>query len=588
MEELHGLWKNRSYRAAVFLSAVFGYGFFVTHATVGIDDTASAYYFEDGLAVVVGRWVFFLGNQVVQVARFAPFLTDLAGVLFLVAGAAVWCLLWKRIFADKVPLYGYLFFSCLLLTNSLHSEVFPYYLHNGVGLGYLLSGLSLCFFWEWAGRWTARAKAARAETKSEAGMEPERRPETKQAAEPERRPEAKPEAGKLWKPWLASVVCLWAAIGCYESFMVVYLAGVCLALCSARLLAAKVKALPSLAAAAAAAVAALVLRSLMVALVVRLFGLESLRGEAVQRSVGEMLDWLLEPGALSQLWMFVKRVFVMYGVFAYAYYPVAVYVAAVSGAFFFSIWSSLRRKDPWIFLFYLGSVAASYLLVLVEGKATYYRSAQFLPLVSAWGFLLLAYALRGLGKFPAWAGRRVREALRVGAAVMGAVVVWNQCADMNRWFYVDYLKYEAAKDTVRQVAYELEKNFDISKPVIFTGSYQIPKSLVEAAYVGYHTEVFDRMNRLTTKLDPHLLEKFYREYGVWVAQLPSLSVVDWGISAFGTDRELIRFFAMHGYELRAMEDVSAYAEAETSSRGLPSFPEQGSIVDMGAYTIVHF
>ena len=36
------------------------------------------------------------------------------------------------------------------------------------------------------------------------------------------------------------------------------------------------------------------------------------------------------------------------------------------------------------------------------------------------------------------------------------------------------------------------------------------------------------MHRLTDFVDEHLLEKFYREYGVWVAQTPSLSVLDWG------------------------------------------------------------
>ena len=47
--------KNKYYVAALVLTAVFSYGFLITHQTVGIDDTPSVYYFEEGLATIVGR-----------------------------------------------------------------------------------------------------------------------------------------------------------------------------------------------------------------------------------------------------------------------------------------------------------------------------------------------------------------------------------------------------------------------------------------------------------------------------------------------------------------------------------------------------
>lgn len=564
-DELRGFWRDKYFMLALAFTAIGSYGFLITHATVGIDDTPYAYYFEEGLAAIVGRWVMFLLNKVVQIADFAPFLTDLAGVVLMAAAAMVWCVLLKRIFGSRVPGFGYLLFGCLFLSNPLLSEVFPYYLHNGVGLGYLSCGLSLWFYWE--------------------GLERER-------------------LAAAVSCWAGSALCLWVALGCYESFMVVYLVGVCIALCGARmqgkgLQGGGAKVFRALCVAAVTAAAALLLRSLMIGAVTAMFGLEGLKEEAVQRSVSEMAGWMFRPGAGAELAMILKRVFVMYGVFGYAYYPIGVYVIAGCVALAAGVWGTIRRKDAWVLALTAGSFAASFLLVFIEGKATLYRSAQFLPLFSAWGLFLLVYLVQGIvrklaekpagnrGSRLSW-GTHLAQGIHLALGIGLAAVVWNQCSQMNRWFYVDYLKYEDAKNTMNQIAYELEKGFDVTKPVIFTGTYSIPRSIIEDAYVPYQSEIFHKMNRLTSLVDEHLLEKFYREYGVWVAQTPSLSVLDWGRYAFDNNEELVRFFAMHGHELKAQTDTSLYEPAEEYSLTLPSFPQEGAIVDMGEYIIVHF
>lgn len=594
-------WKNKWYVIALSLTAAFSYGFMITHQTIGIDDTPYAAYFEEGLAAIVGRWVLFLLNKVVHIAEFAPYLTDLAGVLILMAGVTVWCVLLKRIFNNRIPLYGYVLFSCLFLSNPLISEVYTYYLHNGIAIGYLASGISLCCFWEGL----TRTKGHRP-TKRSVGV------------------------------WIGSAVCLWIAIGCYESFMVVYLVGLCIVLCSDRIAhkrgagnaaskdtvlqaepASEGRMLTALAAGAIIAAAALILRSLMIAGVTAVFGLEALKEEAVQRSLTEMIGWLAGDGAAAQLGMILKRVILMYGVFGYAYYPIAVYVLACVVSLAACLWRSVRHRDGWIVLLLAGSFVSSYLLVLVEGKATLYRAAQFLPLFSAWGLLLLIDLVQGMTGRKALSGKknidgkeigesklradkragqlrtnqetpRLKGAVNLAAVLLLAVIVWNQCTDMNKWFYVDYLKYEDAKETMNRIAYELEKSFDTSKPVIFTGTYQLPDSILAGTFVPYNSEIFYKMSRLAGLLDPHILEKFYRKQGVWIAQTPSLSVLEWGKFAFDSDEELVRFFAMHGHKLYAQQDAALYPLAEQASLDLPSFPAQGSIVDMGDYIIVHF
>lgn len=561
--EIQYFLKNKIYMAVLSLTAVCSYGFLVTHQTVGIDDTPYAYYFEEGLNAIVGRWFLYLVNKVFHVAEFSPFMTDLVGVLILMAAAVVWCSLLRTICGDKVPMWGYVFFGSIFISCPLLSEVYTYYLHNGVSVGYLCTGISLCFFQEFKGL-LGKGKSGK----------------------------------RLLAAGLGSAVFLWIALGCYESFMIVWLLGVMLMLLTEKYMGVSRKIFFSLLSAAGVAAAAILLRSAMIAAVIAAFGLGGMRDEAVQRSITEMLAWMFEEDAAAKFAMVVKRFYVMYGVFAYAYYPVKIFVYASVFMVIFSVWRCVRQRSAWIPALTAGSFLVCFLLAVIEGKATYYRTAQFLPIICGYGAFLLLYAVHGLkdSRLPAKMEKtslgRIKTVLAKGAGAAAVfalgVVLWNQCFDMNHWFYVDWLKYEAARDTVEKVALELERGFDTSKPVVFTGQYEVPREIIADAYVQYGTETFFKMKRWTDPIDEHLLEKFYRKYGVWVAQAPELSVIEWGRTAFDDDSELVRFFVMHGYGLTPYTKSENYSEIEGYSLGLPNFPKEGSIVDMGDYIIVHF
>lgn len=547
------------------LTAVCSYGFKVTHITIGIDDTPYAYYFEEGLVAIVGRWVLFLLNKILHISDFAPFLTDFAAVILLTMAVTVWAVLFRSILGDKVPKYGYFFFACISLSCPLISEVFTYYLHNGIAIGYLACGISLCCFREGCCRCREKVQ--------------EEQSDDVDATTAMRR---KFSCGT---PFLMSALLLWIALGCYESFMVVWLLGICLMLLTQRFAGERKGTFRALCVAALTAVAGLVLRSVMILLVTKIFGLEYLKEEAVQRSITEMASWMFAPGALSEFGMVLKRVFVMYGVFAYAYYPIKIFLLSSLVIWVFAVWRTIRRRDGWILLLTMGSYIVSFVLVVIEGKATLYRSAQFLPILCGYGALMVMYAVGGRRE------QSTKKALVVCRGVtvfLLSVILWNQCVDMNRWFYVDYRKYECAKEYIGHIAHELEQNYDTTKPVMFTSTYEIPRSIVEGAYVGYGTETYFKMKRVADLVDEHLLEKFYRSYGVWVAQTPALSVIDWGRYAFGDDSELVKFFAMHGYKINPLLDTDIYAAAEEYALSLPHFPEEGSIVDMGDYLIVNF
>lgn len=278
---------------------------------------------------------------------------------------------------------------------------------------------------------------------------------------------------------------MWISVGCYESFMVVYLVGVCLLLCASVMNGrCKRRVFVLLCIGAAIALLEIVLRSLTVSVVTTVFGLEHLRDETPVRSIMEMAGWMTDPENVGLFGMIVKRIYAMYCVFGYAYYPIKIYVFACLVIGVVCVWMSIRRKNLWISILGVGSFVASYLLALVEGKATLYRSAQFLPLVSAWGCLLAVYAVQEIG-FP-----KIKKAANVILALALGCVLWNQCTDLNRWFYVDDMKYQEAKETVA-----------------FTGTYLVPEGIIEDAYVTINSPVHFKMAALTNPIDEYLLSK---------------------------------------------------------------------------------
>ena len=387
-------------------------------------------------------------------------------------------------------------------------------------------------------------------------------------------------------------------MGCYESFMILWLAGLMLLLLTERISMGKERkgqtgtsgVFYTLVGGVACALAAVILRSLMIVVLTKAFHLEYLQGEAVQRSVTEMLGWMFKPGAFSELAMILKRTFVLYGVFAYAYLPIRIFVLAAVVITVVAMIRVIRGRDLWALVLLPAAYLAAFSLLFIEGKATLYRSAQFLPIFCGYGALLFAYGIWSLtGRIGRGMHRKICLGVRGIAVAVLVVITWNQCMDMTKWFYIDRQKYEAAVKTVDQIALDLERDFDTSKPVVFTGNYEIPYSIIQDAYVGYGTATYGKMKRITDRIDPDLLDKYNRgSKGVWVAQTPALSVIEWGRYAFDNDAELVKFFAMHGHTIVPLLDGSLYAEAEAESVDLPKYPEDGYIVDPGDYIIVHF
>ena len=543
-EEFKYFWSNKVYAAVLSLTAVCSYGFLISHETVGIDDTCIPLYFEDGLAPAVGRWTLYLINKCIRLSDFAPWMTEIAGVLLLLFAVTVWCVLFSRILGRGKSIAGYTFFSAIFLSCPLISEIYVYYLHNGISLAYGLTGISLLLV----------LKAL----------------------------EAGGGKRKAVSYTVGAAAVLAAALGCYESFMIVFSVGMLLVFILLRGFADNERKYPVnpmgwIGMLFVTTVSSITFRWLILSLLAAVFHIEIPENFNVEfRSI-----FSFEDMTRAEFFMNFKRFWLKYYLNAFAYPPIAVLVFGIAVLLVICIVRGVRKKDIYLPLAALAVPLAPACMVIVEGKDTYYRASQYVPLIGAFVIFLLLTLIKEY--LP-------QTCMTVGVA-LAVVLLWNQCTEMNKWFYVDYLKYQDTRNVMEQVAYDLEKDYDLEKPIVFRGAYHVPYGIAKDAYLDFGSARYRLIRRIGDLIDPHLVEKYNAEggYGYAFAETPINSTLRWGVTAFdGTAGELGNFMKMLGHDFKVETDLAKIEEAESRTKEMAHFPKNGYIREFEEYIIVNF
>lgn len=288
--------------------------------------------------------------------------------------------------------------------------------------------------------------------------------------------------------------------------------------------------------------------------------------------------------AENELQMVLKRFWMKYYINALTYLPITVLVLAFLGIGICSLYYGIRKKDVLLPVCTAGLMMMPIAMSLVEGLATRYRSAQYVPVVCAFAVFLL-FVLLYLHKPP--------KILKGCCAVFLSILLFNQASEMNKWFYVDYLKYQDMVRVMDNVAYDLKKDYDTSKPVVFRGSYAVPYEIAKPAYVDFNSWQFRMICMLTDPIDVHIKEKYYAyETPAYVsAETPIISAMSWGITAFdGTCQQLINFWNMHGIGgIHCLTDMALIEEAEKirTEENMPAYPQDGYIKECDDYIIIN-
>jgi len=551
LNEMKTFFECKIYVVFLALVTTGAYGYAITHYTIGMDDTAVALYYEDGLAPYVGRWSLFVLNKIFNIADFVPWLTELASVVVLMLSVTLWCLLWKRICEPKLilPVWSYVFPASVFISCPLISEVFVFYLHNGICFGYGITALAV-----W---WLLNSLQKDIEKKN------------------------------CWKSVLVSAILLTVAIGCYESFAIVYIMGAIMCFFLVRCLyernedgdEVQWKLFLWLRNGIITMILSLGFRFAILQVLNVLYRLDkfSVYNVLYRSLFGEIFT---QKGELG---MVLKRFFVKYYVNAIAYFPILILVVALIVLVLYAIYYSVKKKDGIILLLAGVVIALPIVLALIEGLDTRYRTAQYVPLICAFAILLFLVEMYK----STW-----HVSGMVCAYLLLSVLIFNQCSEMTKWFYVDDMKYQYTKDVMNQIATDLRKDYDTSKPIVFKGAHPVPYSICEDAFVSFSSWKYRAICKLTDPIDSHLKEKYFSPVGFGFAEGPLQSTITWGITAFdGTSQQLIEFWKMHGHDsFRCETDLNVISEAERYGNeiGIAGFPKQGYIKDCGDYILVSF
>ena len=536
--------KQKVFAIWLFITTVGCYGFAITHESIGVDDTLVDIYVQDGLTVVMGRWTMFLVNKFFHFGEYIPFITEFAGAIMLLTAVVLFCVLFKRILNDRVGIWGYTAFACIFISYPFISETNVYYFHNGVDLGYILCALSLLFFLNILDK---RGKSVIPGT-------------------------------------VCSMLLLGTAVGCYESFIFVYIIGVILILffrgmvdrekITCKLL------IQKLFLCFCVVAGCIILRILMNKVIFTVFSLQKVGAPNSIRSASDGLRQLFhQENWLSDVVMLFKKYWMVYCVNSVIYFPITIYMLSVTVFGVASLVCAIRKKCGWYLILFLGMLLTPTVLLFIQLMVPLYRSCQYMPLfVAAAALLLYLFLVNG----------RWKKYGRTIYLFLITVLIWNQTFEMNRNFYTDYRKYEYNRELLSEIAQRVMREYGANVPVIFTGDYREPYELVKYYYASYSSPEYRRVQTISNWIgDPHLIEKFYSPYGYYFGGEAQNSLIAWGIAG-STGPEVLHFLQMHGYEFQAVTDRSIIDKAVIFSEQLPQYPDEGSIVEVDGYVIVHF
>ena len=520
--------KNKIYMASLITAAIAGYGYEITHSSLGIDDVCIGLYFDDGLGVSIGRWPFYVINKIFHVTEFEPFILEFIAVLIFMFAAIVWSAVLRYVLGDKLPIACYAVFSAMLLDYSLIAEPIIYA---------IVAVAVFDFYYLYTHNLEQKQRI-------------------------------------LHKFGMSLIVSV--AIGFYEAAANVFLTGMLLIMIvdcfgANRMQIRKFKQFfMSLFLIGRILVYAILERSLITRACMAVFGIEPYS----YRSAGSMLRILKYPGRILTIIRQILRDYVFVGL---AYYPIGLFVAASILFVIIILAAAVKKRNVYILFLGILCYGSIFILSLPQGDALPYRSNLMIGLLVAMVLFCLTYLIL----------KSRYRLVNVVGMILVIAVVYNSAFDLNHWFAFEYEKNQSELAVVDQVAYDLLKGGynTTEKPVVFIGSYELNPAILEKCSMGSDIPGYAVIKDLNDWMEEETGERY-----VYVQTL-SWSLIDWAIPGFyiyeGYNREMIRLFEERGYRL-IWGGTELYEKALEQEEQLNEYPAEGYIREYDDYIVVKF
>ena len=495
--------QNRPLVFFTILTAILSFGFAVTHFSIGIDDMASAYYLSSsslGNMVQQGRLLHVALNELTRSIEFIPVFMDFVGVLLFTASAFLYCALFQYVTDGKLTSAALTVFACVYLSSSILAEKFIYQLDvMATMLSYCCGAIALMYAW----RFLQEKKATL---------------------------------------FLKSTAVLMVSIASYESFLFLYVCGVFALFLLEMFHKDNYKKLKDILLDglkyAAILFAATLAYYALVFLIQKLtgqYGILSRYNVWQYSTEGVFATFQTITGNITQY--FVQSLSLRYiSIIAFCLFSLA--GAAVS------LILSIRKKNGWLAFCFLALFLSNFFIHYVVGSFTARAAQTFCFFTGFCGLLLV---------------ETFREKALLKNAVCAAMVllVFIQSADMTRWFYNDYARYQKEKFVIDTIANKLVSEHDPSKPLIFTNA-----------------PLFGHLN---TDVYPG-------------RQQNGNSLIYWMGYAFEdkTQPFITEVFRFHGYDFVQSPTPEQYDAACEKAEAMAIWPQRGSIQEFPDFIVVNF
>lgn len=547
MENMGGLMKNLKeeieffvrkieYIIPLIITAILSFGFVITHYSVNIDTLSSERYYREGELLTQSRYGGVLLDKIFGVMEYNPFFVDCLAVIFLVMASIAFCILFKKISKNKINTVAYTIFSCLFVSYPLINEIFVYTpMSLGVCFSFFIVAVILNLLYSYR--------------------------------------DSKKIRNLIYSTLLMSLI-----ISIYESSAAVLLCGFFIIEILDFIYNNQNKKIKegimNLVIMAIPMVVALIINSIISNLI---FALGDISPNANRAAKTIMYQALGLANGIKNL---INTVFYNYIVNGFLYLPITVMQISCVIMFIIGIVYAVKHKNITIFLLFLGSICSIFALSVIQGNSAPYRTCQVFQIFSAFAFMILIQSLINANK-----SKIVKNIF----ICLSFLVIFYQAKDLNKYFYLNYTRYEQEKIALVSMAEQLKLNYDIkNKPVVFVGNYDLSNYIKERCYIKTDTLGAKIANKLVSIIDPDNQTYSEEKYAYIYKPIDSNinSYLNWGTRAFSeVNTEILKWLDILGYDYFKQGTENMLADTILKIQNGTVSLERGNIYDFNNYIL---
>lgn len=491
--------KKIEYIIPVILTSILSFGFVITHHSINIDTLSSDRYYREGTILAQNRYGGVLLDKLFGVMDYQPFFVDCLAVIFLIIASITFCMLFRRISNNKMNIVSYTIFSCLFISYPLINEIFVYTpMSLGVCFSFFVIAIVLNLLYSYM------------------------------------------KDKKISKLVYVSII-MTLFLSIYESSATVYLCGVFVIEILDYIYNNRNKKLlntiKEIFMMLIPLIVSIALTFIISKVIINICDLSDIANVADKKIIYE------ELGIIEGIKNLIKTCFYSYGINGLFYLPITVMQIAVVIMLILGIIYSLKQRNITILLLFIGCICSIIILSIVQGKATPYRTCQVFQIFSATAFMLCTQFLINSNK---------NKLIKNVFICLSFLIIFYQAKDLNKYFYMNYVRYEQEKIELISIAEKLENEYDINnKSVVFWGNkYNPSKYIIDNVYIKTSTIQAKIANAIVSKVDTENY-KYSDKYEYIYKPVESNinSYLTWGTFAFNEyGTEIFKWLSLLGYD----------------------------------------